>query len=184
MKDCTALTWFYAIGLLCFILVACAPMKGAGPAQSPVQGTQQPKTTKSEKRIEDHKANYARHPQNEEVLKEYVKHLEEIKTGADRALEREEFSSAARGYRMLLGNYSDFQPFVHKLSFDRAKLNGQLNACKDGLSRKGFHEYRQGNINQAISLWQDYLAIDPHNKDIKKALNTAKLQQKNLQQTR
>jgi cytochrome c-type biogenesis protein CcmH/NrfG len=68
------------------------------------------------------------------------------------------------------------------LSFDRAKLNAKITDCKTALSKKGFQEYRQGNLSEAIALWQGYLAIDPNNADIKKAVNTAKLQQKNLQQ--
>jgi len=68
--------------------------------------------------------------------------------------------------------------FAGMLSFNKAKLNKKLTDCKTVLSKKGFQEYREGNLNEAIALWQGYLAVDPHNADIRKAVNTATLQQK------
>ena len=47
---------------------------------------------------------------------------------------------------------------------------------------QGFQEYRKGNLDKSIVLWQSLLAIDPHNKDIKEAVRTATQQQKNLQE--
>jgi cytochrome c-type biogenesis protein CcmH/NrfG len=47
---------------------------------------------------------------------------------------------------------------------------------------QGFQEYRKGNLNKAIALWQSLLVIDPNNKDIKETVRTATLQQKNLQE--
>lgn len=176
----------YATILLLLILPACAQMKtGPTPQQSSVQEPRHIKAAGNHlKTIDDYKVEYARDPQNKALVKEYVKSLEAIKAGADQALEREDFSSAGKGYTVLHKNFKDFTGFAHMLSFDRAKLNAKLAVCKDALSKKGFQEYRQGNLNQAILLWQDYLTIDPHNTDIKNALNTAKLQKKNLQQTR
>jgi hypothetical protein len=70
------------------------------------------------------------------------------------------------------------------LSFDGAQLNTKLTICKTALPKQGLQEYRDGNHIEAISLWQGYLTIYPNNADIKKALNTAKLQQKNLLQNK
>ena len=47
---------------------------------------------KYQKAIDFYKAEYKRHPQDRELVKEYVKSLEEIKTAADRALGREDFA--------------------------------------------------------------------------------------------
>ena len=141
-------------------------------------------TGKYQKAIDLYQAEYEKHPQDRVLVKDYVQSLEEIKTAADRALNREDFASAGNAYNVLLKNYPDFKGFAHRLSFDRAQLHSRLTNCKTALSKKGFQEYREGNLSEAISLWQDYLALDPHNTDIKKALNTAKTQQKNLQQTK
>lgn len=172
----------HAIMILVFLVSACAQMKAAPTPQHSIQEPRQTKTVDSHPRtIDDYKTEYARDPKNGALVKEYVKSLEDLKADADRALEEEDYSSAGKDYKILLKNYPSFKGFAHMLSFDRGKLNAKLSVCKEALSKKGFQEYRQGNINQAIILWQGYLSIDPHNADIKKALNTAKLQQKNLQ---
>lgn len=172
--------------ILPLLLFACAHTKTEEtPRPSPQESVQirRPRVAAhDQKTIDAYKADYERRPQDQALVKEYVKVLEEIKSSADRALQKEEFSSAVKGYRLLLANYHSFKPFAQLLSFDRAKLNGQVTACKEGLTKKGFQEYRQGNIEQAIALWQDCLAIDPNNADVKKALNTAKAQQRNLRQ--
>ena len=70
------------------------------------------------------------------------------------------------------------------LSFNNAYLSTRLFSCKKNLSIQGFQEYRKGNINSALVSWQDVLEIDPNNKEIKEAIEKAKLQQKNLAQKR
>lgn len=179
--------WFFSVLILLLILPSCAQKKGLLLPQMNGQTLSQAKQNvgagKYQKAIDLYKAEHERHPQDRILVKEYVKSLEEIKTAADRALQREDFESAGRAYNVLLKNYSDFKGFSHILSFDRAQLHSRLTSCKTALSQKGFQEYREGDLSEAISLWQDYLALDPHNADIKKALNTAKTQQKNLQQT-
>jgi tetratricopeptide (TPR) repeat protein len=191
---------FFAILIFLIVLPACAQMKTGASPQTSVQepmksGTssqasvQEPDSTKKlmktgdyQKIIDAYKAEHVKHPQDQALLREYMKSLEEMNDAADGSFEREDYTSAGKIYNVLLKNYPAFKAFSHKLSFDRAKLNAKLTDCKTALSKKGFQEYRQGNLSEAIALWQGYLTIDPNNADIKKAVNTAKLQQKNLQQ--
>jgi hypothetical protein len=183
MKSNNISKQLYITMILLLFFAGCAQMKGGSMQhQSSVQEQRQTRVTSNQqKTIEDYKADYARDPHNQALVREYVKTLEEMKSTADRALEREDFSSACKDYRALYKNFGEFKGFAHMLSFDRGRLNAKLMMCRDGLSKRGFQEYRQGNLHQAILLWQDYLTIDPYSADIKKALTTAKLQQKNLQ---
>jgi tetratricopeptide (TPR) repeat protein len=180
------------------VLSACAQMKSGSTLQSSTQATTQSRqsaqqstlvrqhieTGEYQKAIDEYRSEYAKRPQDQVLVKEYVKGLEDIKAAADGALKKEDYVSAGKAYKVLQKNYPEFKGFSTMLSFDRAYLNAKLTTCRDALSKKGFQEYRQGNLNEAISLWQGYLVIDPTNGDIKKALNTAKIQQKNLQQTK
>ena len=174
-----------------------APAQAPSPAKQPVPPGDHRKTSQApsqikqpvtagdyQKTINQYKAEYKKHPQDQALVKEYVKTLKEIKTAADESSLREDVASACKTYNILLKNYPDFKAFAHALSFDRAQLKTKITHCKAALSKKGFQEYREGNLTEAISLWQDCLAIDPNNPDIKKALNTARAQQKNLQQTK
>lgn len=53
--------------------------------------------------------------------------------------------------------------------------------CSDRLSERALKQYRQGNLPAAISLWKNILEYEPGNASVKKALDTATTQLKNLQ---
>jgi hypothetical protein len=137
-----------------------------------------------QKTINHYRKEYKKRPQDQELAKEYVRTLKEIKTAADEASRREDLTGACKTYDILLKNYADYKGFANMLSFDRTQLKAKVTTCKTDLSKKGFQEYREGKLGEAIALWQGCLAIDPNNTDIKKALNTARAQMRNLQQTK
>jgi len=159
-------------------------VQAAQPSQPPVQTPSPARKYLEEgeyqKAIDDYSAEYRKNPQNNALVKEYAKGLDDMKTSADKASGRGDFASAGRIYSLLLVNYGQFKGFAQMLSFDRPQLNKKLSLCKRTLSSQGFQEYRKGNIGRAITLWQDLLVIDPNNADIKRALKTAQVQQKNL----
>jgi len=163
------------------------------PAQSqtssPTQASPQPesvadkymKTGEYQKVINFYADACRKQPQDQSLAKEYAKSLNGMRSAADSVLGKGDTASAGRIYDILQCNYAKFNNVSSMLSFDKAYLNARLAYCKKTLSRQGFEEYRKGNINKAILLWQGLLAIDPNNKDIKRAVRTATQQQKNLQ---
>ena len=134
-----------------------------------------------QKAIDVYNVEYRKHPHDQALVREYVNFIENIKSAADQALDKEDLASAGRKYDVLLKNYAHFKGFDKKLSFNSTHINEKLLYCKQGLFKKGFQEYRQDNLSAAIALWQDLFAMDPQNADIRELLRTAKLQQKNLQ---
>jgi len=193
---------FFAILILVMVFPACAQMKTGASSQTSIQETsrkpvqetspqasvrepvqvKRPQATGDyQKTIDAYKSEHTKHPSNQSLTKEYVNILDEMEDTADKEFEKENYTSACKTYNILLKNYPAFKSFVSMLSFNKAKLTKKLTDCKTVLSKKGFQEYREGNLNEAIALWQGYLAVDPHNADIRKAVNTATLQQKNLQ---
>jgi Flp pilus assembly protein TadD len=187
---------------LLLIVQSCATMKSwisskspdQTPTKSPVETSpKSPVQTQTharkfmdageyQKAINAYYVEYRKQPQDQALVKEYVKSLEDIKSAADKALEEEDFAAAGKNYNVLLKNYSHFKGFDRRLSFNRTYLNKKFSHCKQSLSKQGFQEYRKGNLSAAIALWQNLLAIDPHNKEIKEALRIATLQQNNLQE--
>jgi len=165
-----------------------APVKDS--SQTSIQASAQTATLAKEhmeageyqKAIDVYHVEYRRHPDNQALVREYVKSLENIKSTADKALDKENFASAGRKYDVLLKNYSNFEGFNKKLSFNSTHLNEKLSYCKKALLKQGFQAYRKDNLLEAIALWQDLFVIDPQNADVKELLRTAKLQQKNLQE--
>ena len=137
---------------------------------------------KCQKAIDVYNVEYRKHPNDQALVGEYVKSIENIKSAADKALDKEDFASAGRKYDVLLKNYAHIKGFEEKLSFKSTHLNEKLNYCKKALFKQGIQEYRKENLSGAIALWLDLVVIDPQNADIQKLLRTAKLQQKNLQE--
>lgn len=135
-----------------------------------------------QKVIDIYNVEYRKHPNDQALMREYVKSIEKIKPVADKALDKEDFAFAGSIYDVLLKNYPHFKGLENKLSFNSTHLNEKLSYCKKALFKQGFQEYRKGNLSGAIALWQDLLVIDPQNTDIKESLRTAKLQQKKLQE--
>lgn len=132
--------------------------------------------------IDVYDAVYQKQPHDQALLKEYAESIEYMAASADQALGRQDTGGAGKIYHVLLRNIARFEGFDAKLSFTRSGLNDKLAYCKKTLFQQGFQEYREGNLNQAIAVWQDLLVIDPHNKDIQEALKTARTQQRNLQE--
>ena len=120
-------------------------------------------------------------PQNLSLMKEYAKSLDGIRLAAENTLVKGDAAASGRLYYILQNNYSKFHRVENMLSFNNTYLNKKLDYCRKTLSKQGFEEYRKGNLNEAIILWQGLLAIDPDNKDIKQTVRTATQQQKNLQ---
>ena len=127
---------------------------------------------------------YHKYPQDPTVRSGYIRTLESIKGGGDRAFEKSDFALAGYVYGLLLKNYSSVGRLNGSLSFNREGLTARMGNCKKFLFENGLQQYRSGNLNQAISLWKSILVFDPENQEIKKAVDMASLQSKNLQKAK
>jgi tetratricopeptide (TPR) repeat protein len=182
--------WIILFLALFIIVQSCAIKKTQAPpkrsvhksAQAATQARQHLAAGEYQKAINNYRSAYRNRPQDQALLEDYVKDLEEIKKAADKASNENNLALAGRIYDVLLKNYSYFKDFSRMLSFDRTHLDTKLTDCKLTLSVQGFQEYRKGDLTKAIALWQSLLKFDPDNADIKRAVKTAKLQQKNLQE--
>jgi tetratricopeptide (TPR) repeat protein len=154
------------------------PPEPAQPAPSPKQHIE---AGEYQKALEEYDVSYRKHPREQALTAEYAKGVEEMRSAADKACDDQEFTAAGRTYDLLFKHYAQFKDFAHLLTFNRTYLDQKLSLCKKSLSVLGFKEYRKGNLGEAIVMWRGLLAIDPNNEDIRKAMNTATEQQKNLQ---
>jgi outer membrane protein assembly factor BamD (BamD/ComL family) len=108
--------------------------------------------------------------------------VEDIKKAADKAFEKGDFTLSGRTYYLLLKSVPQLNGFPAGLSFTKKGLTARLGECSSALSQRALTEYRSGNIENAISLWKGILSFDPGNKTVKKFINTATTQLKNLKQ--
>jgi tetratricopeptide (TPR) repeat protein len=111
----------------------------------------------------------------------YVSFLESIKSQADLDFKRKDFSNAGRTYRILLKNYSSLSHLERFLSYNAGLLDTEIETCRKILFEDGLEQYRSGNVSQAISIWRNILTFDPENLEVKKAMDKAIRQVRNLE---
>lgn len=133
------------------------------------------------KAVLSYQAAVERNPGNKEVVTEYQNALEEVKRLADEAAARENFLEAGKGYASLRKTYPTAEKFGFLPSFSRNDADEGLRKCRSHLTQKGLDLYRRGCLKEAISVWEDLLKFDPGNGEIRKAVDTAVEQLRELE---
>jgi tetratricopeptide (TPR) repeat protein len=105
---------------------------------------------------------------------------EQIRKTADAAFQRRDFAEAGSIYNTLIESGIVTRDFADSLSFNKDYLNAQKNACSKALLETGLTTYRDGKLEDAISIWKKAQTFDRDNKDIKNAIETASTQLQNL----
>ena len=105
---------------------------------------------------------------------------EQILKKADAAFQRKNFAEAGSIYNTLIESGIVTRDFANSLSFDEDYLNVQKNACSKALLEAGMTTYREGKLEDAISIWKKAQVFDRDNKDIRNAIETATTQLQNL----
>lgn len=134
-----------------------------------------------QKALETYDVGYNQSPNDSELRSNYIRTIHQVKKNADIAFHREDFAQAGSIYRALLDNYPQVKDLITSSSFDQEFLISRINTCSKNLNEKGLLKYREGNLSEAISIWNDILKFDPENVEVRKSIDTATVQLKNLQ---
>ncbi len=124
---------------------------------------------------------FQKYPREPGARSGYVQLLETIKSTGDRAFERNDFETAGSVYELLLKHVSSITRLNGSSALDREDLTAKIKTCAKNLFENGLQQYRTGNLDQAISIWKGILAFDSGNEEVKRAVDMATLQLKNLQ---
>lgn len=127
---------------------------------------------------------HQKYPRDLTIRSGYIRTLESIKSNGDRAFERGDFALAGWVYEIVVKHVSSATHLNGSSSFDTKGITARIKICKKNLFENGLEQYRSGNLDQAISIWKSILAFDPENQEIKKVVDMATLQLRNLQKTK
>ena len=116
------------------------------------------------------------YPGDETLREGYARAVDEIKAAGDRALAAKDFASAGKIESLLIRNLKAFEGLETHAALNGDELLKALKLCSSNLTNSGLAEYRQGNLERAIQVWEGLLAFEPGNAEIKKAVETAKAQ--------
>ncbi|MGO8991516.1 MAG: tetratricopeptide repeat protein [bacterium] len=130
------------------------------------------------------KDTYQKYPRNPGVRSDYIQTLERIKINGDRAFEKGDFALAGSVYELLLKHVPSVARLNGSSPLNKEDLSAKIKTCVKSLFESGLRQYRFGNLDQAISIWKGILAFDPGNEEVKRVVDRAALQLKNLQKTK
>jgi tetratricopeptide (TPR) repeat protein len=117
--------------------------------------------------------------QDKAVKARYLKGVAEIAAIAAKALEAKDYALAGRIDGLLLRNVESFVAGTGAPAEgapSRDSLTKAVRVCSSELTTSGLTEYRKGNLESAISAWDELLSFDPGNAEVKKAVETARAQ--------
>jgi tetratricopeptide (TPR) repeat protein len=134
-----------------------------------------------QKGIDIYRGLIQQYPWDTTVRNGYVSLLKSIKGQADLDFKRKDFAQAGRTYRILLKNYSSLSHLNRFFSYNAGLLDTGIETCRKILFEDALEQYRSGNLSQAISIWKNILTFDPENLEVKKAMDKAILQTRNLE---
>lgn len=140
------------------------------------QAQQAMKTGNFRKALETYQVALKDHPGDAVWSARYVTTVNDVKAAGDKALGAQDFALSGKVYVLLLKNFPSFGERRPAVAFGKTDLAEAIAVCRDGLTKAGLEEYRKGNLAKAIAVWEDLLAFDPDNAEIKKAVDTARTQ--------
>ena len=132
------------------------------------------------KALEAYSDAYKKYPHNSELQESYARAGERIKSIAYDALEKKDFPAAGSIFNLLLASDITGKDLAGSLSFDCDYLSKQINTCSEALLGIGLIKYREGALDDAVSIWKKALTFDPKNRDVKKAIDKATVQLQKL----
>lgn len=135
-----------------------------------------------QKAIDIYRDLHLQYPWDPIVRDRYIRILESIKGRADAAFRNDDLALAGWTYKLLLKNYPSH--LARLLSYNNELLDAKIESCRKILFENGLEQYRFGNLPQAISVWRSILTFDPENPEVKKAVDTAILQSRNLKRNK
>ncbi len=151
-----------SIVLLCLAFAACSSARQAPPRQQPSEAGTLPAAADFQKALDGLEAARKSDPDGRKIAAEYVRTVEQIKRAADRAAEGRDYARAARLYRVLLANFSDFEAFAAKIPFNKKAVEAALESNRAaGVEIPARQALQAGNMSGALGIFQAGLKNDP-----------------------
>lgn len=118
---------------------------------------------------------------NEGLEKEYVLAVNGLLKMGDDAFSQGDYVAAGRSFKVVLDAYQTAPLLRERISRDSKQIRSTLEICSSRLMEQGLEEYRCGRLENAITKWKGVLMINSGHQHARKALETATIQLKELQ---
>jgi tetratricopeptide (TPR) repeat protein len=115
-------------------------------------------------------------PGDESLMTGCAQVVAEIRSAGAKALTAGDYATAGRADGLLLAQLVTLEKLGLARDIDRNELASAIKTCSSNLTTRGLEEYRKGELEKAISIWQSLLVFEPENAEVRKAVETAKAQ--------
>lgn len=95
-------------------------------------------------------------------------------------LESMDYFAAGTSFRKAIENYPKNPAVQSKIKYSTSQLDAVLKECSQKLMEEGLIKYRDGALEEAVSVWKKILRFDPGHAEAKKSIETATVQLKRL----
>jgi hypothetical protein len=115
------------------------------------------------------------------VEQEYIAAINGLIATGDEAFSRGNYAAAGQSFKCVLDSYPVDPALRNRARREPKQVRAQLEACSNRLMEQGLQEYRRGNLESAIRKWKELIAFRPGNNEARKAIDTATVQLRALQ---
>ena len=155
------------IVLLGLAFAACSAARRTPPTQAPVEPREIPAAGDVQKTLDGFKEAHENNLGGKKMAADYIRTVEEIKRAADLISQQRDYTRARGLYRALLKNYSDFEGFAPKLTFNKGDLETALKKCRIALvDTPARQALKAGNFARALGIFQAARKDDPGDTDL------------------
>ena len=113
--------------------------------------------------------------------KEYLLAINGLIAAGEEALSHGDYTVAGQSFRLALDSYPVPPSLRGKVRRNQPQLRKQLETCANRLLEQGLMAYRSDNLDNAIRRWKEIVVFDPGHKEALKAIETATVQLRVLQ---
>ena len=117
----------------------------------------------------------------EKMADSYVRTINSLMATADRMFLERSITKAGNSYSLALKNYPTHPALKKQIIRNQNEIHQQINTCAEQLLDTGLIAYRNGELQTAIDTWSQIREFHPTYKASQQAIQTTRIQLKNLQ---
>jgi hypothetical protein len=113
--------------------------------------------------------------------REYITAINGLLGAGEESFSRGDYAAAGQSFKCVLDSYPVDPVLRVRVRLEPKQVRAHLEACSNRMMEQGLQEYRRGNLESAIRKWKELIAFNAGDKEARKAIETATVQLRALQ---
>lgn len=112
---------------------------------------------------------------------QYVASLNGLARKGVRLFSEKDYAPAGINFRKVMNHFPTHRAIWADMHYSPEDIRSYIKTCAEKLMEEGLMEYRKGNLEKAISIWETILKFNSTYSEAKRTIDTATIQLKNLE---